>query len=144
VAEKPAFRSSFSKRRCLVIADGFYEWKPELRHKQPFYISMKDHRPFAFAGLWARWEPAGADPIESCTIITTDPNDLLASIHNRMPVILDPMVYECWLDPTFRNPDYLKSVLRPFPADLMMTVPVSTLVNSPSYDVPQCLEPVSL
>lgn len=143
VAEKPAFRSSFSKRRCLVIADGFYEWKPERQHKQPFYISMKDRQPFAFAGLWARWEPPEADPIESCTTITTDPNDLLASIHNRMPVILDPMAYECWLDPTFRNPDFLKSVLRPFPADQMMAVAVSTLVNSPKHDVPQCLEPVA-
>lgn len=144
VAEKPAFRSSFSKRRCLVIADGFYEWKQELRHKQPFYITMEDHRSFAFAGLWARWEPVADNPIESCTIITTTPNDLLAPIHDRMPVILDPTVYERWLDPSFQNIEYLESVLRPFPTDQMMAVPVSTLVNSPSHDVPQCLEPVSL
>ena len=143
VAEKPAFRSSFAKCRCLVIADGFYEWKPGLTHKQPFYISLTDRRPFAFAGLWARWEPAESDPIESCTIITTQPNELVANIHNRMPVILDPTMYEPWLDPSFQNREFLESILRPFPADHMMVVPVSTLVNSPRHDAPQCLEPAS-
>lgn len=143
VAEKPAFRPSFVKRRCLVIADGFYEWQQLATHKQPMWIGLRDRQPFAFAGLWARWEPPEATSVESCTIITTEPNDLLAPIHNRMPVILDPTTYEQWLDPSFKNTEYLKAFLRPFPADQMQAYPVSTVVNSPSHDVPQCLEPVA-
>lgn len=143
VAEKPAFRSSFAKRRCLVIADGFYEWQQRGTHKQPMWIGLKDRQPFAFAGLWARWEPSEAPPVESCTIITTEPNELLAPIHNRMPVILDSAVYDQWLDPSFKNTEYLKSLLHPFPTEQMQAYPVSTVVNRPGHDVPECLEPVA-
>jgi len=144
VAEKPCFRSAFKKRRCLVIADGFYEWQVQGTRKQPMWIGLRNKRPFAFAGLWEHWKPLAGEPIESCTIITTEPNDLMATIHNRMPVILAPSSYEPWLDPAFQQVEALNALLRPFPADHMTAFPVSTLVNNPCHDAPQCLEPVSV
>ena len=144
VAEKPAFRAAFKKRRCLVIADGFYEWQLQGKQKQPMWIGLRDRRPFAFAGLWEHWSPTDGEPIESCTIITTQPNALMASIHNRMPVILDAKDYAAWLDPAFQHVDTLNTLLRPFPSEHMTAVPVSTLVNNPRHDAPQCLEPVSV
>ena len=142
VAEKPAFRAAFKKRRCLVIADGFYEWQLHGKQKQPMRIGLRDRRPFAFAGLWEHWQPSEGEPIESCTIITTQPNALMESIHNRMPVILDAKDYAAWLDPAFQHVDTLKVLLRSFPAEHMTAFPVSTLVNNPRHDAPQCLEPV--
>ena len=142
VAEKPAFRSAFKKRRCLVVATGFYEWQVQGRTKQPLWIGLRSKRPFAFAGLWEHWKPAEGEPVETCTIITTEPNDLMAPIHNRMPVILAPEDYDLWLDPAVREADRLQPLLRPYPAEDMEAYPVSTQVNSPANDAPDCLAPL--
>ena len=144
VAEKPSFRSAFNKRRCLVIADGFYEWQLQGKQKQPMWIGLKSKRPFAFAGLWEHWTPAEGEPIESCTIITTEPNKLMQNIHNRMPVILTPHDYDLWLDPTMQQVETVKPLLRPFTSEELVAYPVSTLVNNPRHDAPQCLEPVAV
>lgn len=140
VAEKPSFRSAFRRRRCLLVADGFYEWKKLERGKQPYYIRLKDERPFAFAGLWEHWEGAGGEVIESCTIVTTEPNKLVAGLHNRMPVIVSPDGHAAWLDPASASPDALRLLLRPYPPDEMTAYPVSTRVNSPANDVPECVD----
>jgi len=95
VAEKPSFRAAFKKRRCLMIATGFYEWQVHRRSKQPMWIGLKSPRPFAFAGLWEHWQPAEGEVIESCTILTTEPNELMKQIHNRMPVMLPPRLTTC-------------------------------------------------
>jgi len=144
VGEKPSFRSAFKKRRCLILATGFYEWQAQGRTKQPMWIGLRSRRPFAFAGLWEHWKPAEGVSLETCTIITTEPNDLMAPIHNRMPVILAPASYDQWLDPTFQQAETLKALLRPFPSEELTAYPVSTLVNNPRHDAPQCLEPVSI
>jgi putative SOS response-associated peptidase YedK len=145
VAEKPSFRKAFQHQRCLVIADGFYEWKREGRAKQPYYIRFKDCRPFAFAGLWESWKDQSHEDgsqIDSCTIITTGANELMASIHPRMPVILDPKNYEIWLDPAIKDPVLLTPLLKPHPSDEMEAFPISTRVNNPRVDRPECLEPL--
>jgi len=144
VAEKPSFRSAFKKRRCLVIATGFYEWQIQGRAKQPIWIGLRSKRPFAFAGLWEQWKPPEGEPLETCTIITTEPNDLMAPIHNRMPVILSPASYDQWLDLSFQQIEPLKALLRPYPSEELTAYPVSTLVNNPRHDASQCLEPVSV
>lgn len=144
VAEKPSFRSAFKKRRCLIVATGFYEWQVQARTKQPMWIGLRSKQPFAFAGLWEHWTPAEGEPLETCTIITTEPNSLMAPIHTRMPVILAPASYDQWLDPTFQHIDPLKALLRPYPSEELTAYPVSTLVNNPRHDVPQCLEPVAV
>ena len=144
VAEKPSFRSAFKKRRCLVVATGFYEWQQRGPVKQPMWIGLRSKSPFAFAGLWEHWKPAEGEPLETCTIITTEPNDLMASIHNRMPVILAQSSYDQWLDPAFQNIETLNGLLRPYPSEELTAYPVSTLVNNPRHDAPQCLEPVSV
>ena len=144
VAEKPAFRAAFKNRRCLVIATGFYEWQRQGPVKQPMWIGLRSKQPFAFAGLWEHWTPAEGDSLETCTIITTEPNDLMASIHNRMPVILAPTSYDQWLDPTFQHIEPLKALLRPYLSEELTAYPVSTLVNNPRHDAPQRLEPVSV
>ena len=144
VAEKPSFRSAFKKRRCLVIATGFYEWQVQGRTKQPMWIGLRSQRSFAFAGLWEHWKPAEGELLETCTIITTEPNDLMAPIHNRMPVILAPTAYDQWLDPTFQQVEPLHALLRPYPSEELTAYPVSTMVNNTRHDVPQCLEPVSV
>jgi len=142
VAEKPSFRTAFKARRCLVIATGFYEWQVQGRTKQPMWIGLKDKQPFAFAGLWERWQPPDGSVIETCTILTTDPNELLKPIHNRMPVILAPTAYDQWLDPTVQHAESLKALLRPYPSEELLAYPVSTLVNNPRHDAPDCLEPL--
>ena len=142
VAEKPSFRSAFKKRRCLVIATGFYEWQVQGHAKQPMWIGLKSRRPFAFAGLWEQWQPPDGAVIESCTIITTTPNDLMAPIHNRMPVILAPPSYDQWLDPAFQRLEPLNALLRSYPSEALTVCPVSTLVNNPRHDAPECLEPL--
>jgi putative SOS response-associated peptidase YedK len=144
VAEKPSFRSGFKKRRCLIMATGFYEWQAHGRTKQPMWIGLRSQRPFAFAGLWEHWTPTEGEPIESCTIITTEPNDLMVPIHNRMPVILPPTTYDQWLDPSFQDTATLKTLLRPYPSDELTAYPVSTLVNNPRHDAPQVLEPIQV
>jgi len=141
---KPAFRGSLKYKRCLILADGFYEWKsvPGRKTKTPFFIHMKDRKPFAFAGLWDSWNSPDGSLIKSCTIITTEPNDLMAIIHNRMPVILHPRDYAKWLDPSPQTPDQLKPLIKPFPAAAMDAYPVSPLVNKPSNDTPELVVPV--
>jgi putative SOS response-associated peptidase YedK len=123
------------------VADGFYEWKrgADAKTKQPYYIRLKKDRPFAFAGLTERWSRNG-ETIESCALITTDPNELMAEIHDRMPAILPPDDYDLWLDPEFEGKEELLSLLRPYPADEMTAYPISTLVKSPKNDVPACIE----
>ena len=141
VADKPAFRNSFKRDRCLVIADGFYEWKKlDSKTKQPYFIRMKDDRPFAFAGLAAHWDKAGE--INSATIITTDANRLMAPIHDRMPVILPKESIQLWLDPEFQDKQELQSLLKPYPEEEMIATAVSTLVNSPKNEDPCCINPL--
>jgi putative SOS response-associated peptidase YedK len=142
VATKPAYRKAFGSRRCLIVADGFYEWQKTGRQKQPFYIRLKDERPFGFAGVWEKWSKAG-EPLESCSIITTDANELVAPIHNRMPVIVPPEAYDLWLSPDTQEVELLQSLLRPYPADGMVAFPVSTLVNSPTRNSADCIQPLA-
>jgi putative SOS response-associated peptidase YedK len=141
LAEKPSFKNPYKRRRCLVLADGFYEWKKMNGGKTPMYIQLANGEPFGFAGLWESWHSPEGSTILSCTVITTTPNDLLADIHNRMPVILPPSAYKAWLDPAERSPDQLDDLLKPYPAAEMTAVPVSTLVNNPKNDVPECVAP---
>ena len=143
VAEKPSFRRAFKKSRCLMLADGFYEWRKENGGKQPYYIRMKTGQPFAFAGLWENWNKGEGGEIHSCAIITTDANDLMREIHHRMPVIMPPEYYELWLDPAVREPERLLPLLEPYPAADMEAYPVSRRVNSPSNDEPGCVERVA-
>ena len=140
VATKPSFRSAFRRRRCLIVADGFYEWKKLEHGKQPYYIRLADGAPFAFAGIWEHWEGGDAGEIDSCTIITTEPNELTRDIHNRMPVILAPEDRTKWLDPDLTEPADVQALLRPYPPDFMEAYPVSTRVNRASNDVPECIE----
>ncbi|MBI5249382.1 MAG: SOS response-associated peptidase [Desulfomonile tiedjei] len=142
VHQKPAFRASFKSRRCLVPSDGFYEWEKKAKVKQPYLFRMVDDRPFAFAGLWDRWQAPDGKVTESCTIITTPANERLISIHDRMPAILKPEDYGIWLDPAVKNPNALLELMIPFPSELMTGIPVSTKVNRASYDGPDCIEPI--
>lgn len=142
VAEKPAFREALRRRRCLIPVSGFYEWKREGTRKQPFYFRMKNEQPFAFAGLWEHWEGQDNEAIESCTILTTEANEVLAPVHDRMPVIVAPENYELWLDPTMNKAERLEPLLRPFTAAEMTAHPVSLSVNNPRYDGEDLLAPL--
>ncbi len=139
LTEKPSFKGLLRSKRCLIVADGFYEWKQENGSKAPMYITLKSGEPFAFAGLWDLWKSPGGEQIRSCTIITTEPNDLLASIHNRMPAILLPGAYADWLDPDIRDEQVLSHWLAPYPAGEMTARPVSRLVNDPRHDSPELI-----
>ncbi len=141
VRDKPAFRSAFKRRRCLILADGFYEWQKTAEGKQPMYIQQKHNQPFCFAGLWELNKKIG-DPIESCTIITTAANELMSTIHDRMPVILPKSKHDIWLDRAFEDYDVLQEMLQPYPDDDLIALPVSTKVNKPSYNAPDCIEPL--
>lgn len=144
LAEKPSFRTPYKRRRCLILTDGFYEWKaePGSKTKTPHYIRLKSEKPFAFAGLWEAWSPnIDDDPLLSCTIITTSPNSLMETIHRRMPVILEPDSYQQWLDPSDQSPTQLDGLLKSYPAEEMEAYPVSRLVNRPSNDSPDCIAP---
>ena len=144
LAEKPSFRTAYRRRRCLVLADGFFEWRKQSdKTKVPMYIQMASQTPFAFAGLWEEWHSEHGDQLLSCTIITTEPNELLASIHNRMPVILPPQAYNQWLDPAEQTASRLQPLLQPFPADQMVAYPVSTFVNNPRNESEQCTAPLN-
>ena len=144
LADKPSFRSAFRRRRCLIPADGFYEWQTAsaAKTKIPMLIRLRSGEPFAFAGLWEEWHATDGSQILSCTIITTTPNELLAPIHNRMPVIVPPAAYEQWLDPAEQRPQSLQPLLAPYPAEQMEAHAVSREVNSPKNDYPALLEPV--
>jgi len=139
-AEKPSFRNALRHRRCLIPADGFYEWQAagQGQRKQPFVIRMKDHKPFALAGLWETWTSADGGVIESCTILTTDANDCLRPIHDRMPVIMAPEDCNRWLDPASPLGE-VQALLHPFPAEGMESYPVATLVNDPKHETAKCL-----
>ncbi len=139
VAEKPAFRAALRRRRCLVVADGFYEWQKSAKKKQPYFIHMRDDGPFAFAGLWESWEGPDHSAIESCTLLTTEANALVEPIHDRMPVILGAKDYGRWLDPAIQKPDELALLLRPYAQEEMEAYPVSSHVNSPANEDPECI-----
>jgi putative SOS response-associated peptidase YedK len=142
-AEKPSFRTAFKYRRCLVPADGFYEWQKQNGGKQPVRIQVGDGNVFAIAGLWERWSSPDGSEIESCTLLTTEPNDFLRPVHNRMPVILSPDDYDLWLDPQAQHPGEVQHLLRPYPAAEISYYPVSTHVNNPRNEDPLCIEPLS-
>lgn len=137
VAEKPSFRSAFKQRRCLILADGFYEWQRLNGKKQPHYFQLNENQPFAFAGLWEHWQRED-ESIASCTILTTQANEVLQPIHDRMPVILAPENYDLWLDPA-TPAERLHSLLHPYAAEAMKSYQVSPLVNSPRHDRPECI-----
>jgi len=138
VAEKPSFRNAFKKQRCLIPADGFYEWRKERDAKTPYCIRMKNERPFAFAGLWEQWV-SEQETIFSCSIITTTANDVLKPIHHRMPVILKTDDYQFWLDPENQDPKSLSKLLVPFMAEEMTPFPISKQINSPHNEGPDCI-----
>ncbi|MCW5829971.1 MAG: SOS response-associated peptidase [Deltaproteobacteria bacterium] len=140
--EKPSFRSAFKHRRCLIPATGFYEWQARGKGpKQPYHITMKAGGLFSMAGLWEHWQAPDGSELETCTILTTEPNDLMAPIHNRMPVILPPSEARKWIDPKTKADD-LKPILVPLSADMMQALPVSRIVNDPKNDKPECVEPI--
>jgi len=141
VMTRPAFRAAFRARRCLMPADGFYEWRRELGRGEPFYVRRIDRRPFAFAALWERSGRPGARAVESCTLLTTEPNAKLRLIHDRMPVVLDRQAYAAWLDPA-SDPRLLASLLVPYADDVLEVFAVSGLVNDPRNDDRRCIEPV--
>lgn len=141
-SEKASFKAAYKRRRCLIPADGFYEWKKENsgEGKTPYYIQMKNKAPFAFAGLWEIWQSSQGDEIHSCCIITTRPNKLVSEIHKRMPVILAPEEYPRWLIDAEVAPGELDDLLDPYPGDLMEAYPVSTYVNNPRNNSPRCIQ----
>ncbi len=144
--EKPSFKRSLQRQRCLVLADGFYEWRKDGKLKQPIWIHRSDGKPFAFAGLWASWRPKGTPredpPLETFTILTTTPNELMKPIHDRMPVILSAEDYDLWLDPKTTDAERVTPLLRPAPDAEFETREVSRVVNSPAHDLPDCIAPL--
>ena len=142
LAAKPAFRLALRKRRCLVVADGFYEWQRVGTAKQPVRIVLRNRQPFGFAGLWDTWANPDGEEIQSCTVITTEANELLKSVHNRMPVILPPEAEDIWLDPGITEPSRLLPLLKPYPSSEMQYYQVSRAVNSPAHDAEDCIVPV--
>jgi putative SOS response-associated peptidase YedK len=150
IADKPAYREAMRKRRCLVPVSGFYEWMKVGAGKQPHYITSAGGEPLVFAGLWEWWRPkaepgseADARPtLETFTVITTTPNEMMEKIHDRMPVILDPADFDRWMDPAVEDPARVVDLLKPYPAELMVATPVSTRVNSPKNDDAECVRPL--
>lgn len=143
VATKPAFRDALRARRCLIPADGFYEWRRDpAGRKVPYHICLKGEQPFAFAGLWSVWRGPDGAPVHSCAIVTTEPNALLREIHDRMPVILRPDAEALWLDWRVNDAAQLRALLVPYPAEEMEAWPVSPLVNNPRNDTPACSAPL--
>lgn len=142
VAEKASFKHSFKRQRCLIPADGFYEWKKEGNRKRPMRVRLKSGEPFAFAGLWSRWTSPEGEEVHSCTILTTRPNSLMKNIHDRMPVILRKEDEDVWLDRTVEDPEFLQQLLEPYDADQMDAYEVSTVVNSPKTDSADCVKPI--
>ena len=145
LAEKPSFRAAYKRRRCLIPTNGFYEWQRhhDSKTKTPMFISLTSGKPFAFAGLWESWHSSESDHVLSCTIITTTPNELMEPIHNRMPVILSAEAYDVWLAPGEQSGAKMQSLLAPYPATEMQAYAISTFVNSPSNDSPECILPVN-
>jgi putative SOS response-associated peptidase YedK len=140
--DKPSFRNAFKRRRCLVLADGYYEWQALAQGKQPHFIRMRSGQPFAMAGLWETWREAeGSEPLESCAIVTTSPNEELARIHDRMPVILPPEQYDFWLDRRNEDLETLSRLLVGYPSEAMEAVPVSKRVNNARNDGADLIAP---
>jgi putative SOS response-associated peptidase YedK len=140
-AEKPAFRDALRRRRCLIVADGFYEWKREGKHKTPLYVHRQSRGPMAFAGLWERWRTPDGNVLHSFAILTTDANELMAPVHDRMPVIVDRADYDRWLEPSPLPPGALDDILVTPSSQGFEMYEVSRLVNSPGNDTPACIEP---
>jgi putative SOS response-associated peptidase YedK len=140
-SSKPAFRDVLQSRRCLIPADGFYEWQRTATVKQPYCFEVNEGQLFAFAGIWDRWKDATGNTLETCSILTTTPNAVTSAIHNRMPVILDPRDYDLWLDPGMRH---VADLLKPFDASLMRSHAVSTRLNNVANDDEECALPVEL
>ena len=143
-ADKPSFRTALRRRRCLVLADGFYEWQTVGKRRQPMFIHMRDDRPFAFAGLWESWEGADHSSLDSCTILTTAANELVRPIHDRMPVIVGPEDYGRWLDPAVQTTEPILPLLRSYASESMEAYAVGTRVNSPARDDERCVEKVEM
>lgn len=143
-ATKPAFRDPLKFRRCLIPADGFYEWKRTVKAKQPFCFEIEDGELFAFAGLWDGWKDASGNWIKTCSILTTTPNALTATVHDRMPVILDPESYDLWLDPGMQNVAAISELLKPYDASQMQLYPVSSRVNHVTNDDEECSRRVEI
>jgi putative SOS response-associated peptidase YedK len=147
LASKPAYRSAFRARRCVIPAEGFYEWRApapgEGKQKQPYFIHRPDGAPLLLAGLWERWQPQDGEPVHSCTIIVTDANATVASIHDRMPVLLDAAALAAWLDPANQDADALAALLCPAPDGDLVLRPVSRRVNSPRNDAPDLIDAVA-
>ncbi len=143
LAQKPAFRGAYKYHRCIIFADGFFEWQPQsgTKSKVPYYIRLKSEKPFAFAGLWEHWQSADGSEVKSATIITTEPNELAGRIHNRMPVILPEDAFTRWLDPAPQKATELQDLLVPYPANEMTAYPISTAVNAPANDSPEIIQP---
>lgn len=142
IEQKPSFKNPLRNKRCLVVTNGFYEWKKvDSKTRIPYFIRLKSGEPFAFAGLWDRWDK-GKEPLLTFTIITTENNELIAPVHNRMPVILHPKDEAVWLDPEIRSPAKLLPLLKPYPSGEMEMYEVSSVVNSPKNDEPDCIKPV--
>jgi putative SOS response-associated peptidase YedK len=138
IERAPAFREAYRRRRCLVPADGFFEWKKEGKARHPLLVRRRGGASFAFAGLWERWKQPDGSVLRSCTIITCPPNELVAPVHDRMPVILDPVDFERWLDPQAAG----RELLKPCPAEWLEAFPVNPKVNSPANDDPECIAPL--
>jgi len=151
--EKPSFRNAFRRRRCLLPADGFFEWvettpaaaggAPAKPYKQPYYVKLRSGEPFAFAGLWEYWETADGGPIESCAIITTEPNEVLREVHGRMPVILAKEEYRDWLETDAKDAEKLLSLLDPYPPEELELYPVTRSMSNPRFDDPACIMPLA-
>jgi len=141
VFEKPAFRQAARSRRCLIPADGFYEWKQSGGAKQAHYIYLKDKQPFAMAGLWEKWQSPDGAEVQSCTVLTTDANDLVGPIHHRMPVILPIDQHDAWLDPAMQRQEILKQMLRPYDAGKMAQHQVGSIVNNARNESLDCIKP---
>jgi len=141
LAVKPSFRGAFAKRRCLIAADGFYEWRQAGRRKVPVYVFLKSREPFGFAGLYEVWKAPDGREIRTCTIITTGANDLVRPIHDRMPVIVPETLEDRWLDPAEKDRGLLESVLMPYPAEAMEAYEVTPAVNNAAHDGPDCILP---
>jgi len=140
VAARPAFRDAFKRRRCLVIADGFYEWRREGASRHPYFVRLRTGRPMGFAGIWDRWVSQEGVALASCAIVTCEANEVLAPIHDRMPVIVPPPARDRWLDRELIDPVVARAILVPYPAEEMETYPVSRMINSPRNDSPDCIK----
>jgi putative SOS response-associated peptidase YedK len=140
VADKPSFRSAFQNQRCLVVADGFYEWKKEGTHKRPFYIRLKSGKPFGLAGLYNVWKSPEGEQICTSTIITTDANEIIQPLHDRMPVILSPDAYDLWLDPNIHDKALLQNILKSYPSEKLEVYEVTPKVNSPKNNAPENIQ----